>query len=258
MAARSPAETLSGARLDAAGYLAHLSVEGRSLANAARLALGRAVPTCPGWSVNDLVAHIGRVHRRATQMVRDRRMTEVSLNMLPAPPPPGLERFDWFEDGIGQLVDALAGAGPEAPVWNWTARPQVAAFWFRRMAHETAVHRWDVEAALRQPAPVARELALDGIGELLGIFLPEGARTLPPTGLGGVLRLHCTDTPVDWYIEAGPGAVAVGHGPATADSTVAGTASDLMMFLWNRLAPADLSVDGNPAIAARWRARLRW
>jgi hypothetical protein len=30
-----------------------------------------------------------------------------------------------------------------------------------------------------------------------------------------------------------------------------------MMFLWNRLAPGDLSVEGNPAIAVRWQARLR-
>jgi uncharacterized protein (TIGR03083 family) len=245
------------ARLDAAGYLAHIRSEGRSLANAARSALGRPVPTCPGWSVDDLVAQIGRVHRRATLMVQERRMTEVLLNMIPAPPPAGLGRVDWLEEAIRWLADALAEAGPGSPVWNWTAGPQVAAFWFRWMAHETVVYRWDVEGALRQPTPVASELALDGIDELVGPFLPEGARTLPVTGPGGVLRLHCTDTNADWCINAGPAGPALGPGPAAADATVSATASDLMMFLWNRLAPGDLSVEGNPAIAARWQARLR-
>ena len=76
------------------GYLAHISVEGRMLARAARLALGLNVPTCPDWSVDDLVAHVGMIHRRAAVMVRERRMTEAFLNTIPARAAAGLNRVD--------------------------------------------------------------------------------------------------------------------------------------------------------------------
>lgn len=76
------------------GYLAHVSVEGRMLARAARLALRLNVPTCRDWSVDDLVAHVGMIHRRAAVMVRERWMAEAFLNTTPACPAAGLNRVD--------------------------------------------------------------------------------------------------------------------------------------------------------------------
>ena len=56
--------------LDLNGYLAVLATEATALAAAAEEAgLDAPVPTCPGWTVNDLVLHIGEVHRWATAAV---------------------------------------------------------------------------------------------------------------------------------------------------------------------------------------------
>ncbi|MGH9115951.1 MAG: maleylpyruvate isomerase N-terminal domain-containing protein, partial [Acidimicrobiales bacterium] len=48
--------------MDSADYLDHLAREGAAFAAAAEAGLDRPVPTCPGWDVAALVAHLGQVH----------------------------------------------------------------------------------------------------------------------------------------------------------------------------------------------------
>jgi hypothetical protein len=49
---------------------------------------------------------------------------------------------------------------------------EVSAFWVRRMAHETAMHRIDADLAVRRtPTAMPVELAVDGVDELLTTFL---------------------------------------------------------------------------------------
>ncbi|MDE3722163.1 maleylpyruvate isomerase N-terminal domain-containing protein [Nocardiopsis sp. N85] len=56
--------------MDTHRHIEALTAEGRLLADAARRAGSHApVPTCPGWTVRDLLVHTGRVHRRATAHV---------------------------------------------------------------------------------------------------------------------------------------------------------------------------------------------
>lgn len=244
------AEPLAPAR-----YLAELQVESMSLAAAARGDLAAAVPSCPGWSLADLVRHVGRVHRRAALMVRERAMSEASFSMVPVD---DTDLIGWFEEGGQELWRALESAGPGSPVWNWTAGPQTAWFWFRRMAHETAVHRVDAQCALGRAAQVACDLAADGIDELTELFLPDELGHLPPGGIGGTLHLHQTDGDGEWLLalEQGLGDVSCRDGPA--DVTLAGPASDLVLFLWNRLGVEDLSVEGDAQVARRWGELLRW
>ena len=77
------------------------------------------------------------------------------------------------------------------------AGPTTAAFWFRRQAHETAVHRWDAQRAATPSSvdPIDATLAADGVDEWLEVFVPRFlARTGVPDDLvGATLHLHCTD-----------------------------------------------------------------
>jgi uncharacterized protein (TIGR03083 family) len=41
--------------------------------------LAQPVPTCPGWTLADLVRHTGRVHRWATHIVRERATAYVPI-----------------------------------------------------------------------------------------------------------------------------------------------------------------------------------
>src|SRR5205085_7086477 len=70
------------------------------------------------------------------------------------------------------LLDEFGARKPEDPAVSWYAPDQTVGFWIRRMAQETVIHRIDAELGTGQPvAPVPADLAVDGIDELLKIFV---------------------------------------------------------------------------------------
>ena len=121
-----------------------------------RADLEAPVPSCPGWTVYRLTDHLGRVHRSVSQMMADPTPEGGRWAKLPHAPE-GPEVRGWFAEGAAQLeadlatfdaanaVDATADA-EETLIPTWAGR-QPPRFWARRMAHETAVHRWDAESA---------------------------------------------------------------------------------------------------------------
>ncbi len=242
--------------MDADAYLASLTADADALAAAAAGNLGRAVPTCAGWTVADLVAHTGRVHRRlrtvlATGGPPDRSRTwDV---------PEGEEALlAWFREGAHELVADLASRDPGD--WAWTAFPvgsPTVGWWRRRQALELAVHLFDTRVATgEQPAPLPAALAMDGIDELLVDLLPPVLARKPVGGLTGTLHLHATDTPGEWFVDFGAGAGPVVRAEhAKADTALRGPASGLYLWLWNRQEPAAarLEVFGSTEIVSAWR-----
>lgn len=233
-------------------YLAHLEADSAALAAAASAAGDDAsVPSCPDWKVRDLVEHVTGVHRWVALMVGTGAQERIDrANMGELPP---------FLDGAADLVSVLRGAAPDAPVWNWSVnKPKVAAFWPRRMAHETSVHRWDAEAALSGSvgSPVATELAVDGIDEFLDTFLATGAAFRPEASLDGTLHLHCTDVEGEWLVAVANGVVDLTRSHGKGNAALRGTASDLLLFVWGRMAPDAPSLEsfGDPGVFERWRA----
>ncbi|MGH9298445.1 MAG: maleylpyruvate isomerase N-terminal domain-containing protein, partial [Acidimicrobiales bacterium] len=103
--------------LPEAGYLSALEVESRSLAVAARRDLAAPVPTCPRWSVAELVSHVWSVHRRVAFMIAGRQLSEASFSVVMVPGPASA-LVEWFEEGAGELRRALGRTGRESPVWN--------------------------------------------------------------------------------------------------------------------------------------------
>jgi uncharacterized protein (TIGR03083 family) len=150
------------------GVLSYERCEAEFAAETARLgaavttlAPDSMVPTCPEWTVRDLVGHVGTGHRWSAGIVAGR---------LAAPPP--LVRVDppanrdawpgWLRDGADRLAAAVRAAGSDAPLWTWRA-PRNAGFWLRKMLHDEVVHRADVELAAGMPCDVAADVAIDGI-----------------------------------------------------------------------------------------------
>ncbi len=196
-----------------------IRTEGAAFVDAARAAgHERPLPTCPGWTVTDLCAHVGRLHRWAAEVVRTRPAAPTSRwTQLSFPEGPGV--VDFVAAGVGPLADALAGAEADEPCWSWTDR-QTVGFWARRQAHELAVHRWDAQCAAGTTAPIERELAVDGIQELFDIlpFRPGG----PPTGTGETIHLHCTDGDGEWLVRLGADGVSVVNEHAKGDVAARG------------------------------------
>lgn len=230
--------------------LAALRREGTRLADAAEDHLDAEVAACPGWTVADCVEHTGFVHRRVERIVRTGE--QVRRRDLPGPSG-GL--LGWYRDGLTLLVGALETADPDAPTWTFAARsPSTVGWWMRRMAEETAVHRWDVESAGGTPTRFDVELAVDGIDEYLLDFLPgrgaEGA-----AALHGTVHLHATDAEGEWLVDLDDRGAPARREHAKADTAVRGSASDLLLWLWNRQpAAGHLEVFGDESVATGWTA----
>ncbi|WP_254406065.1 maleylpyruvate isomerase family mycothiol-dependent enzyme, partial [Streptomyces sp. AC627_RSS907] len=234
-----------------------LDREGRLLAVAAEKAGTDAeVPTCPGWRVRDLLRHTGMVHRWATAFVAEGHTSYRPGDGLPDLD--GAALLTWFEEGHGRLVDTLAGAAPDVRCWHFLPAPSPLAFWARRQAHETTVHRIDAESAAGgDPSDLAphcaADFAVDGIDELLCAFhaRPKSAvRTEEPR----TLRVRATDVPgAVWTVRLSQRPpVTERNDTGDADCELAGPAARLYPALWNR-GPVP-EVTGDASLAALWRA----
>ena len=230
-------------------FLEAIRADSAALAAAGRKGLDAPVLACPDWDVAELLRHTGGVHQWVNETVRTRSSTFINRKDLP--PPPDDDLIGWFERGSESLLTTFDAVDPDEPVWNWSKGPQVASFWPRRMAQETAVHRWDGENAHGIASPIKGELAVDGINEMLDVFLPT--RRLPDDAtLGGSLHLHATDMPGEWLVRIDGGAVDVRREHSKGDAAVRGTASDLLLFLWNRRQASELEVFGDEDVVRRW------
>jgi uncharacterized protein (TIGR03083 family) len=233
-----------------------LHYEGKALAAAAQQAGDDAVVvTCPDWRVVSLLRHISMVHRWATRFVAEGLTTSVPA--AAESDLSGAELLAWFREGHQSLVDALRTAPEDLECWTFLPHLGLGGrgFWARRQLHETTVHRVDAESALGSGiiSPVATEVAVDGIEELLTGFHSRHksrVRTDEPC----TLRISATDTDASWTVSLSqdpPRTVAGGGGRG--DCELRGSAQDLYLALWNRLPYERLEVIGDPAPAALWR-----
>jgi len=220
---------------------------------AAGAGLDAAVPTCPGWTVTDLLRHVIRGDDWARTIVEQgkRGSTERVLPSDTDPSIAGEALVKAFRDGAAALLETLTSVDAATPVWTFSAQDRTAAFWQRRRSQETAVHRYDAESAAGTTTPIDTELAVDGIDEFLMIFLPRLADNFGPVG-DSTLHVHCTDADGEWLVTNRDGQVTVTREHAKGDVAARGSASDLLLFLWGRV-PADaLEVFGDAGLLARF------
>ncbi|KAA6223140.1 maleylpyruvate isomerase family mycothiol-dependent enzyme [Streptomyces albofaciens JCM 4342] len=240
-----------------------LAHDGQLLADAAEKAGADApVPTCPEWRVRDLLVHTGRVHRWATNFVANAVQERVTPPEAPQPSDEALA--DWLRDGCRTLVSTLRAAPADLSCWTFLPAPSPLAFWARRQAHETAVHRADAESALGAGiTPSAPAFAVDGIDELLMGMVArrhEALRTDAPR----TLRIRATgEATGDWTIrlsDTQPHVERTADAPApdttAPDCVIEGPAPDLYLALWNRRPLEDLTITGDTALARLWRERF--
>ncbi|WP_156724606.1 maleylpyruvate isomerase family mycothiol-dependent enzyme [Streptomyces apocyni] len=238
--------------MNIAQYIRVLEKEGQLLASNAELAGPDAtVSTCPGWQVRDLLRHTGMVHRWATAFVVEGHRSYHPDGGEPALD--GAELLDWFRAGHARLVAGLEGAPADLECWTFLPAPSPLAFWARRQAHETTVHRVDSESALRgtDRDTIDAAFAVDGIEELLvGMHAREKSRVR--SAKPGVLRVRATDTDAVWTVRISDAPPSAERGDAgEADCELSGPAARLYLALWNRLPAPRLT--GDPELARLWR-----
>ncbi|HEX5615281.1 MAG TPA: maleylpyruvate isomerase family mycothiol-dependent enzyme [Acidimicrobiia bacterium] len=245
--------------MEHADYVAAIERDGARLERAARASgVDAPVPSCPGWTVGDLVEHVGRLHRWVAQIVHDRAVeVDAWWNEVEAPAP-GTALIDWFAGGYRTLARELADAGPALAVWSWTPFAHTG-FWARRQANELAVHRWDGEGALGSASvtPIEPDHAVDVIDEVLDL-LPYRRRPAAISGAGETIHLHCTDTDGEWLLRLTPAGVEVAREHAKGDVAARGPASDLALVVLGRVAPSAVDTFGDVSLLERWQRDAAW
>lgn len=222
-----------------------------------------AVPSCPGWTVQDLLEHLGTVQRRGIARIgSDTDPTGYDL-MLPSE---SSEMLAWFNSGWSQLYDCFEKKPPEYPTWNWSGKNQTLGWLIRRQAHEAAIHRYDAELAriglpnvnaLKSlpiesiPSGFSPQFAKDGIDERLEITI--GGRANLNFSLPGSIHLHATDIDAEWTVTISDGIINIDKSHKKADAAIRATASELYLWSWGRLPVEMLEYFGDLDVIEAWK-----
>lgn len=206
-----------------------------------------------GWTVRDLVAHVGGVYVYATVNAQAG-STEPTRPGPEARAPEGDDILTWFSERADTLIDALESTPLDQQGWTH-AGMQPAGWWRRRMAHETAVHLWDAQAGAGSAAPIDGDLATDGIDEFYDVSRDVNAAQSRHAYPAESLHLHRSDGPGEWMIQRGATEteLAVTHEHGKGDAAVRGPASELLLWIWGRPV-SDIEIFGDDSVAAAWQA----
>lgn len=228
-----------------------------------------AASTCPGWTVTDLVAHVGKTQRWVSEII-ERRIedpTQLPTEMAIVPTEPDDWPF-WLDDGAARSAEACSDEALEAPVFNAAGDDRTGGqFWLSSLLNEAVIHGADAANAAGKSYDLDADIAADLISNHLAMLTsptwaaqrPDSARAL--RGAGETLHWHATDGPgigeaSDWIIERGPGGPSWRLGTGEADVSVNGPAKSLLLILTRRRQLTDardqVTVDGDLDLVRHW------
>ena len=254
--------------MDDSRYLECLSADYGDLRDAATaVELTAPVPSCPGWTMSDLVFHVAEVY-----------LHKVTLMVHGEVPPdwqrrPGRAGVRWpYSPGYAAVLAQFSAREPGSSTLTWYEPDQTVAFWIRRMAQETVVHRIDAELAAGLPVtPVPADLAVDGVDEVLTRMLAYGSVAWPEefaelegehlAGEGGQDTITVAAGRAAWTVRPSPREVVVEDGAVDQPSDhpramVEGPPDLLLRWLWGRADDGAGRVTGDPAWAGYLRRML--
>jgi uncharacterized protein (TIGR03083 family) len=214
------------------------------------------VPSCPGWSIADLVWHLGEVHWFWTAIIDTRAASPDEIESAkPARPPAYFDLLTWGQSQADRMISILDGTADDVAVWTWALDEpdHTVGFIRRHQVQEVAVHRWDLQnaATTTSPDPIEPETASDSVDEMMAVQLPWSVNQDKP--MLGTVHLHCTDTEGEWFVHS-DGRVERMH--AKGDVAIRGAASDLLLALYKRVPLDAVEMIGNDALARQLVERL--
>jgi uncharacterized protein (TIGR03083 family) len=213
------------------------------------------VPSCPGWTVADLVHHLAEVQQFWASVVAGR--LEDPAGVEKAPRPDDSELPELFDTARTALRSALGSAAPEDACWSWSETGGTVGWVARRQHHEAAIHLSDLELATGHAPQLRRQTAVDGINEMIDVMLGDFPpwMTYEPQWLVeidvdefDVVTLMTVGLLSGTGPESGtvyidlPGARRAEYG--LPDAIVSGPAEAMDLWLWGRGPVDDLTVTG--------------
>jgi uncharacterized protein (TIGR03083 family) len=226
------------------------------------------VPTCPEWTLADLVDHVGGTQRMVAMLVGERLAGPDSAYARYVPGPTDSTQWGaWLTDGAAQARQAFDSVTDDTPVWDPSGAAAGVPFWSRRLFGEACVHRADAAAALGMPYELAPELAVGAVEDWLDTMTSRGYWENKPdfaaamSGDGQTLHFHATDAPGEWVARREPDRVALERTHTKADVALRGPATELLLVLSRRrplAAAPTLEVLGDRALLDLWIDHMNW
>lgn len=234
-----------------------LDLEAGRLSEVDKQSLDLAIPHIEGWTVKSVVGHTGWVLRYASTALRADPANPPSRSSV-AEPPPGAEVLDWYRESVAMVQETLADVDLNTMVPTFTG-PQPASWWSRRLAHEVSVHRWDAQSVTDSPDQIDGTQAVDGIDEILQIFVPLRLLFDTLKGSGETMHLHATDEETgEWFMTFKPDSIDWERSHTKGDVAARATASDLFLLMWGRIDPSAVDVIGEVDLLDRWQAAAKF
>lgn len=237
--------------IDASRLLDVLGIEVELLVESAHgVDTTATVPTCPGWTVTEALRHLGSVYRVALGWITEGRRPR-EWQRAPAT---NESVYDYLRAGFAALHTELARHGPGESAASWWPSDTSYGFWRRRMAHETTIHRVDIETAAQgELSGIAEDVAVDGIDEVLTLWFGQRLSMMGLTG-----TRECTVAVqaggYTWLARAGSEENIAWRCASAeverADAVVRGEPVQAYLWLWGRAAPGTVAVEGSDEEAA--------
>ncbi|MFC4910059.1 maleylpyruvate isomerase family mycothiol-dependent enzyme [Actinomadura gamaensis] len=219
---------------------------------------GMTVPTCPDWTLRQLVEHIGGALPAMAEMVATR-----AREPIPQVVPDGMtpDRWEeWLSDGAERLITAVEKA--DRPVWSPFGGDVRAEFWLRRLLHDTTVHHADAAFTVGADWSLDADLAADGVAEGLDLVCSPVVAELNPKiaelrGSGETLLWRPEEDGLPaWLVTRTPDGPRVTETSDGADARVVVTApvAELFLLLSRRITADDprVKVAGDRALLDHW------
>ena len=226
--------------------------------------LSAPVASCPGWTLVQLARHVDGGLRWARDIVASRADTpppDTALRDLSAAPDGDVDHAGTaIRSAATELAATLREAGPAAQMWC-PVPGGGAAFFARRFAHETAMHRADAALALGIDYVIPAFLAVDGVEEWLELGCMPFHFDVHPwmrelLGPGRTIGLHATDTADDWVLDFTGDALAWRRGPEATAAELRGAVTDLLLVLYRRRPVTTVEVRGDADLVDFWMERV--
>lgn len=222
------------------------------------------VPSCPGWNVSQLARHVDGGLRWARDIVAERAETPPSDTALrdlsQAAADDAADIAAGLRSASAALAEALRTAGPDASMWC-PVPGGGSAFYARRFAHETAIHRADAALALGVDYVVPNFVAVDGVQEWLELGSMPFHFDVHPwmrelLGTGRLIGLHTTDTDDHWVLDLAGDVITWRRGVEDTAAGLRGPVTDLLLVLYRRRPVSSVAVDGDAGLVDFWLERV--
>ncbi len=217
--------------------------------------LDTAVPSCPGWSVADLVHHLAEVQHFWGSIVEGRLDDPGGVEARERPTDDSVVAL--FDDARELLDNALENATGQDRCWSWSDAGGTVGWVARRQHHEAAIHLVDLQLTNGRQPQLLRDTAVDGISEMIDVMLGDfpAWMSYEPQWL---VEIDVDEFDVATLMTVGllsgtgpesgtvyldlPGARRAEYG--LPDAIVSGPAEAMDLWLWGRGPVDDLAVTG--------------